>query len=64
MLTKDIVIGQWADYFNYDPDGIAGEPTPRNEKFERMFFGDWVVDLLEEKRARSRSAVHSESDER
>ena len=48
-VTK-IVIGQWADYFDYDPDGLAGSPTPRDETFERAFFGDWVVDLVNENR--------------
>lgn len=43
-------IGEWADYINYDPDGIAGPPTLRDEKFERFLFGDWVVDLVNERK--------------
>ena len=40
-------IGAYADYFTYDPDGIAGPPTPRNRDFEIQFFGKSVVEMYE-----------------
>jgi hypothetical protein len=35
----DVQIGQWADYLNYDPDGLCGPPTPRDPELEDYLFG-------------------------
>ena len=43
------VIGQWADYFNYDPDGLCGPPTPRDPELEDYLFGP-IAKLVREMR--------------
>lgn len=42
----DISIGQYADYFHYDPDGIAGPPTPRDPALEDRLFGKGLMDVI------------------
>lgn len=47
-----ITIGQWADYFNYDPDGLCGPPTPRDPDLEDYLFGP-IAKLVREMREKN-----------
>lgn len=43
-MAADVTIGQWADFFRYDPDGLdGGPPTPRNPKLEEQIFGKRII---------------------
>lgn len=47
---SDVSIGQYADYFHYDPDGIAGLPTPQNDALEDQLFGRSLMKIYREKK--------------
>lgn len=49
-MEKPIIatIGQWADYFRYDPDGIAGPPTPKDPALEDRIFGKELMKMYRE----------------
>ena len=42
-------IGAYADYFRYDPDGIAGPPTPKDPDLEDWMFGKGMMQIIREK---------------
>jgi hypothetical protein len=44
----ETVIGQYADYFRYDPDGICGPPTPQDPDLEDQLFGKELMKLYRE----------------
>jgi hypothetical protein len=48
---QDIRVGQYADYWRYDPDGITGEPTPVDTELENRLFGKAVMDVLRKVRS-------------
>lgn len=49
-MGKPIIttIGQWADFFCYDPDGIAGPPTPKDPALEDRIFGKGLMKMYRE----------------
>lgn len=49
--VRHVVIGQYADYLHYDPDGITGEPTPYDPEFEKEMFPQWILDAAANRKA-------------
>ena len=48
MEKIQATIGQWADYFRYDPDGICGPPTPQSDALEDSLFGEGLMNMYRE----------------
>ena len=38
----EALIGEYADYTIYDPEGLCGVPTLNNPELEKILFGDFL----------------------
>jgi len=48
MEKVQATIGQWADFFRYDPDGICGPPTLQSDALEDSLFGKGLMKMYRE----------------
>lgn len=46
LMNEEFTIRHYADWFTYDPDGLCGPATPRDEALENELFGEVVVRLV------------------